>query len=61
MVRYELGINMTKKIVSFKATKKVSVPVEVKFKTKSGEQVSFGATKKVTKPVTVQFRAEDKK
>ena len=49
-----------RKQVSFKATKKVSKPVVVKFNTKSGP-VSFKATKKVSKPVVVKFYAKKKK
>ena len=46
--------------VSFKASKKVSEPVRVKFKTKDGQRVSFPAHKKVKKPVRVSFRARNK-
>jgi len=46
--------------VSFTATKKVSKPTIVKFKTKSGP-VSFKATKKVSKPTNVTFYAKKKK
>lgn len=46
--------------VSFRATKKVSKPVIVKFNTKSGP-VSFRAKKKVSKPVIVKFYAKKKK
>ncbi len=41
--------------ISFKATKKVSKPVNVAFSTKSGKKVSFKATKKVSVPVKVSF------
>ena len=41
--------------VSFKATKKVSKPVNVSFATKSGQRVSFKATRKVSVPVKVSF------
>jgi hypothetical protein len=50
-----------RKTVSFIAKKKVSKPVRVKFKTKTGKKVSFVATKKVTKPVRVKFSAKKKK
>lgn len=46
--------------VSFRATKKVSKPVIVKFNTKDGP-VSFKAIKKVAKPVIVKFYAKKKK
>ena len=46
--------------VFFKATKKVSKPVVVKFDTKSGP-VSFKAIKKVSKPVIVKFYVKKKK
>ena len=45
--------------VSFKANKKVSVPVKVDFQTKSGE-VAFAAHKVVKKKVPVSFRAKNK-
>ena len=43
--------------VTFKATKKVKQPTEVKFKTKSGEKVDFIAEKPVKKKVKVSFLA----
>jgi len=46
--------------VSFKAEKKVSVPVAVGFETKQGQKVSFPAHKTVKKPVRVSFRAKDR-
>ena len=46
--------------VSFKAKKKVSVPVKVGFETKSGNDVSFSAHKTVKKKVPVSFRAKNK-
>lgn len=46
--------------VSFKAAKKVSKPVVVRFNTKKGP-VSFTASKKVSKPTTVKFYAQKKK
>jgi len=52
---------MTKKhTVSFKAKRKVSVPVKVDFETKSGNEVSFPAHKTVKKKVPVSFRAKNK-
>lgn len=45
--------------VKFKATKPVSVPVQVKFKTDDGKKVSFPAHKTVEKKVTVKFKAKD--
>lgn len=46
---------MSKKLVSFKATKKLSKPIKVNFTTETGQQVSFKATKKITKPVRIKF------
>lgn len=51
---------MSKKLVSFAATKKVSKPVKIKFQTKSGERVSFTATKKIPKPIKVKFFVKKK-
>jgi hypothetical protein len=52
---------MTKKhTVSFKAKRKVSVPVKVDFETKSGNEVSFPAHKTVKKKVPVSFRGKNK-
>ncbi len=48
---------MAKRRVSFKATKKVSKPVVVKFKTSTGKTVSFKAVRKLSKPVRVTFKA----
>ena len=45
--------------VSFKAKKKVSVPVKVGFKTSDGKKITFPAHKTVKKPVRVRFRAKD--
>ncbi len=54
-------LQMSKKHrVSFVAEKKISVPVDVAFKTKGGEKVAFAGHKKVTKPVRVTFRAKTK-
>jgi len=47
--------------VTFKATKKVTKPVRVKFYTGKGERVSFTARKEVKKPVKVEFYARKKK
>jgi hypothetical protein len=49
---------MAKKTVKFKARKKVKVPVEVGFKTRSGKSVEFEARKPVKKTVLVKFRAK---
>ena len=49
-----------KHTVSFKASKKVSVPVKVGFETKSGAEVSFSAHKNVKKKVPVRFQAKGK-
>lgn len=46
-----------KKTVSFTARKKVTRPVNVKFRTSSGQLVRFKAKKIVTKPVKVRFKA----
>lgn len=51
---------MAKKLISFKATKQISKPVRVQFKTADGKAVSFKATKKVSKPVKVEFMAQEK-
>ena len=50
----------TTRRISFKAKKKVSVPVKVGFKTKAGNKVSFRAHKTVKKRVPVSFRAKKK-
>ncbi len=50
-----------RKTVSFIAKKKVSKPVRVRFKTKTGKIVSFTAKKKVTKPVRIKFSVKKKK
>jgi hypothetical protein len=44
--------------VTFKATKTVKKPTEVKFKTKDGEVVDFKAKKPVKKRVKVSFLAK---
>jgi len=49
---------MAKKTVQFDAKKRVKVPVEVKFKTKSGKRVDFDAHKPVKKTVHVKFKAK---
>lgn len=41
--------------ITFKATKIVSKPVKVEFRTKSGESVTFRANKDVPKVVQVNF------
>ncbi len=51
---------MAKKIVRFVATKTVTKPATVQFKTKAGETVSFKALKTVKKKEVVRFRATDK-
>lgn len=48
---------MAKRRISFKATKKVSKPVTVKFKTSTGKTVSFKAVRKISKPIRVTFRS----
>ena len=53
-----IGGTMAKKTVEFDAKKKVRVPVEVKFKTKSGQRVDFDAHKPVKKTVHVKFKAK---
>ena len=52
------GGTMAKKTVQFDAEKKVNVPVEVKFKTKTGERVDFDAHKPVKKTIHVKFKAK---
>jgi hypothetical protein len=47
--------------VEFKAKKKVSKPVAVDFKTKSGKEIAFRAKKSVTEKVPVKFRAKNAK
>jgi len=49
---------MKKKTVEFNARKKVKVPVDVEFKTRSGKSVDFEARKSVVKKVPVKFRAK---
>ena len=49
---------MARKTVEFDARKKLKVPVEVKFKTKSGQRVDFDAHKPVKKTVHVKFKAK---
>jgi hypothetical protein len=44
-----------RKKVSFWATKRITKPVKVSFKTWEGKRVSFWATKRITKPVKVTF------
>ena len=46
--------------VSFKASKKVAMPVKVGFKTKTGSKVSFRAHKTIKKRVRVSFQAKNK-
>jgi hypothetical protein len=53
-----IGGTMARKTVEFNARKKVKVPVEVKFKTKSGQRVDFDAHKPVKKTVHVKFKAK---
>lgn len=45
--------------VSFKANKKVSVPVKVDFETRGGKEIKFAAHKDVKKRVPVSFRAKN--
>lgn len=47
--------------VEFKAKKKVSKPVAVRFKTKDGKKVAFPAHKSTTENVPVRFRAKNAK
>lgn len=47
--------------VSFRATKIVSKPVKVEFRTKTGKAVSFKAKKNVPKIVRVEFYTKRKK
>lgn len=49
---------MAKRTVEFNARKKVKIPVEVEFTTKSGKRVDFEAHKPGTKKVHVKFRAK---
>jgi len=51
---------MAKKNVQFVATKTVTKPTRVKFKTKSGETVSFRALRTVKEKELVKFRAKRK-
>ena len=50
-----------KQTVKFVAKKKIEVPVEVKFKTKTVKKVDFDGHKEVKKNVKVQFKAADKR
>ena len=47
--------------VKFKAEKKVSEPVRVKFERKDGTEANFPAHKKVKEKVEVDFMAKNKK
>lgn len=49
---------MGRKNVRFIATKTVTKPTTVKFKTKSGDTVSFKALKTVKRKEVVHFRAK---
>jgi len=49
---------MAKRKVQFVATKTVSKPTRVKFKTKSGQTVSFRAVKTLKERVKVSFGAK---
>ena len=49
-----------RKKVSFEATKRVSKPVRVSFRTTAGKRVSFQATKRVSRNVRVEFYAKRK-
>jgi len=49
---------MAKRTVEFDARKKIKVPVEVEFTTRSGKPVDFEAHKSVKKKVHVKFRAK---
>ena len=49
-----------KHTVQFNAHKKVKMPTEVEFKTKSGKNVDFVAEKPTEVPVHVKFKAKDK-
>jgi hypothetical protein len=51
---------MTKKNIRFVATKTVTKPTTVRFKTKSGETVSFKALRTFNKKEVVHFRARKK-
>jgi len=48
------------KNVRFPATKTVTKPIKVRFKTKSGKTVSFKALKTVKQKQVVHFRAKRK-
>lgn len=52
--------HMASKNVHFTATKTVTKPVKVKFRTKSGATVSFKALKTVKQKELVKFRAKKK-
>ena len=49
---------MTKKTVTFIATRYKDEPINVSFYTKEGEKVRFTATEKVPVKARVQFRAK---
>ena len=49
-----------KHTVQFDAHKKVKLPTEVSFETKSGKEVDFVADKKTEVPVHVKFKAKPK-
>ena len=51
---------MGKENIRFIAIKTARKPVEIKFKTKSGQTVSFKALKTVKKPEVVRFRTKKK-
>jgi hypothetical protein len=51
---------MKKNTVEFNAHKKVKLPTEVEFQTKSGKKVHFVADKKTKVPVHVKFKAKPK-
>lgn len=52
---------MTKKKVSFWATKTVKKPVTVQFRRSDGSIAKFKATKIVKKPIKVSFDAKKKR
>jgi hypothetical protein len=51
---------MARKNVRFIATKTVTKPTKVQFKTKSGETVSFRAVKTFKQKEVIHFRAKKK-
>jgi len=51
---------MTKKNISFIATKYKNEPVNIRFYTKSGENVSFSAKQKTPVKVIVRFKTKKK-